>query len=97
MDGVGSLLALNILLEQMVVNTSSPLDMGEEVERLPLAISYTTGLRKDGDTAPDGLDDILKRMQQSQVSNAVRWLFLSGLLAQKSTLIHASICSPSVP
>ena len=82
-DGRGSLLALNILL-QYVVEPQEVKAWGQEIERLPLPISYTLGMRKDGDTAPDGLQDIVQAMQKAQADNRVcKTIFFLAYLANQ--------------
>ena len=69
-DGRGALLALDILLKHL----GSPqiaARWGEEVKRLPLPVSYATGLRKDGDVAPEGFNDLMQAMQDHQSQHQV--------------------------
>ena len=69
-DGRGSLLAFDILLSN-VSDPQTVTSWGGEIERLPLPISYKLGLRKDGDIAPEGLDQILQAMQKQEADNHV--------------------------
>lgn len=79
-DGRGSLIALDILLGQLPAPEIIK-DWGEEIERLPLPLSFKLGLRKDGDIAPEGLNQIMQAMQKQEADNHVsaqvhRWLWI---------------------
>ena len=71
LDLRGPLLAFDLLLDHLA-HPKMVEEWGEEIDRLPLAISYETKLRKDGDTPPDGLQGIMQAMKASQSDAAVR-------------------------
>ena len=76
-DGRGALLALDMLLNYFTSSSQTVEKWGEEIRRLPVSASYTMGLRKDGDTAPEGFDDVMQASRDQQTKNEVRH-FASG-------------------
>ena len=88
LDGRGSLLALNILLKKLV-EPETPNKWGKEVEQLPLSMSYTLGLRKDGDKAPEGFQDLMEAMYKGQAENQA-----CSALFQPSTMAYMPTFQP---
>ena len=59
LDGRGLLFAIDTLL-QFLCKPVQGQKWGTEISKLPLPISYAAGLRKDGDSTPDGLPEMMK-------------------------------------